>query len=128
MALFLVLPDNDQSFNFVTGMLYTQIFDTLIRTADLEYHGALPIPVEIWMDEFANGARPDRFENLITTLRSRNISAVLFLQSVDQIKTIYKGETWGILMDACSTFVFLGAGREPWLPRNISPSFWDRQP
>lgn len=93
MALFLVLPDNDQSFNFVTGMLYTQIFDTLIRTADLEYHGALPIPVEIWMDEFANGARPDRFENLITTLRSRNISAVLFLQSVDQIKTIYKGET-----------------------------------
>lgn len=111
MALFLVLPDNDQSFNFVTGMLYTQIFDTLIRTADLEYHGALPIPVEIWMDEFANGARPDRFENLITTLRSRNISAVLFLQSVDQIKTIYKGETWGILMDACSTFVFLGAGR-----------------
>lgn len=111
MALFLVLPDNDQSFNFVTGMLYTQIFDTLIRTADLEYHGALPIPVEIWMDEFANGARPDRFENLITTLRSRNISAVLFLQSVDQIETIYKGETWGILMDACSTFVFLGAGR-----------------
>lgn len=111
MALFLVIPDNDSSFNFVMGMLYSQIFETLIHVADLEYHGPLPIPVEVWMDEFANGARPDRFENLITTLRSRNISAVMFLQSVDQIKTIYKGETWGILMDACSTFLFLGAGR-----------------
>lgn len=111
MALFLVIPDNDSSFNFVMGMLYSQIFDSLIHVADLEYHGPLPIPVEVWMDEFANGARPDRFENLITTLRSRNISAVMFLQSVDQIKTIYKGETWGILMDACSTFMFLGAGR-----------------
>lgn len=110
-ALFLVIPDNDPSFNFVMGMLYSLLFDTLIRTADLEYHGPLPIPVEVWMDEFANGARPDRFENLITTLRSRNISAVITLQSVDQAKTIYKGDTWGILMDACSTFVFLGAGR-----------------
>lgn len=110
-ALFLVVPDNDVSFNFLIGMVYTQMFDTLIREADLHYHGPLPVPVEAWMDEFANGARPDRFENLITTLRSRNMSAIIFLQSVDQIKTIYKGDTWGILMDACSTFVFLGAGR-----------------
>ena len=74
-ALFLIIPDNDNSFAFVMGMLYTQIFETLIHVADLEYHGPLPVPVEVWMDEFANGARPDRFENLITTLRSRNISA-----------------------------------------------------
>ena len=66
-ALFLIIPDNDNSFAFVMGMLYTQIFETLIHVADLEYHGPLPVPVEVWMDEFANGARPDRFENLITT-------------------------------------------------------------
>ncbi len=110
-ALFLIIPDNDNSFAFVMGMLYTQIFETLIHVADLEYHGPLPVPVEVWMDEFANGARPDRFENLITTLRSRNISALIFLQSVDQIKKIYTGDTWGILMDACSAFIFLGSGR-----------------
>ena len=110
-ALFLIIPDNDNSFVFVMGMLYTQIFETLIHVADLEYHGPLPVPVEVWMDEFANGARPDRFENLITTLRSRNISALIFLQSVDQIKKIYTGDTWGILMDACSAFIFLGSGR-----------------
>lgn len=110
-ALFLVIPDNDRSFDFVLGMVYSQMFDTLIRTADLHFHGPLPVPVEVWMDEFANGARPDKFENLITTLRSRNISAKIFLQSVDQIKTIYKNDTWGIIMDACSVFVFLGAGR-----------------
>lgn len=128
MALFLVLPDNDQSFNFVTGMLYTQIFDTLIRTADLEYHGALPIPVEIWMDEFANGARPDRFENLITTLRSRNISAVLFYRAWTRSRPFIKGRhgvsSW---MPAAPLFS-LGQEGEPWLPRNISPSFWGRQP
>lgn len=110
-ALFLVTPDNDTSFNFVMGMLYTQLFDTLIRTADMECGGTLPLPVEIWMDEFANGARPEKFEQLITTLRSRNIAAIPILQSVSQIKTIYKNDAWDIIMDACSMFVFLGAGR-----------------
>ena len=51
---FLIIPDNDNSFAFVMGMLYTQIFETLIHVADLEYHGPLPVPVEVWMDEFAN--------------------------------------------------------------------------
>ncbi len=60
------------------------------------------------MDEFANGGKTGQVENLITTLRSRNISALIFLQSVDQIKKIYTGDTWGILMDACSAFIFFG--------------------
>lgn len=110
-ALFLVVKENDTSYNFIINMLYQQLFDTLIRTADFECHGKLPIRVEVWMDEFANGARPERFENLITTLRSRNIAVMLFLQSISQIKTIYKNDAWDIIMDACSTFVFLGAGR-----------------
>lgn len=63
------------------------------------------------MDEFANGSRPGNFENLITTLRSRNISVIVFLQSVSQLKQIYKNDTWEILMDACSTFLYLGGGR-----------------
>lgn len=110
-ALFLVVKENDTSYNFIVNMLYQQLFDTLIRTADFECNGKLPIRVEVWMDEFANGVRPERFENLITTLRSRNIAAMLFLQSISQIKTLYKNDAWDILMDACSTFVFLGAGR-----------------
>lgn len=110
-ALFLVLDENNPSYNFIVNMLYQQLFDVLIRTADFECRGPLPIRVEAWMDEFANGVRPERFENLITTLRSRNIAALIFLQSISQIKTLYKNDSWDILMDACSTFVFLGAGR-----------------
>ena len=110
-ALFLVLDENNPSYHFIVNMLYQQLFDVLIHVADFECKGPLPIRVEAWMDEFANGVRPERFENLITTLRSRNISAIIFLQSISQIKTIYKNDSWDILMDACSTFLFLGAGR-----------------
>lgn len=63
------------------------------------------------MNEFANGSRPESFEKLITTLRCRNISVIMFLQSVSQLKQIYKNDTWEILMDACSTFLYLGGGR-----------------
>ena len=109
-ALFLCVPDDDRSFDFIVGMLYTSLFQVLIDCAR-ESGGALPIPVEVWMDEFANGSRPGNFENLITTLRSRNISVIVFLQSVSQLKQIYKNDTWEILMDACSTFLYLGGGR-----------------
>lgn len=109
-ALFVCVPDDDRSFDFIIGMLYTSLFQVLIDCAR-ESGGALPIPVEVWMDEFANGSRPGNFENLITTLRSRNISVIVFLQSVSQLKQIYKNDTWEILMDACSTFLYLGGGR-----------------
>ncbi len=109
-ALFLCVPDDDHSFDFIIGMLYTQLFHVLIEDARLS-GGSLPIPVEVWMDEFANGARPTNFEKLITTLRSRNISVIMFIQSVSQLKQIYKNDTWEILFDACSAFVYLGAGR-----------------
>ena len=63
------------------------------------------------MDEFANGLRPERFENLITTLRSRNIAVMLFLQSISQLQTMYKGDGWKVFMDSCAVFLFLGSGR-----------------
>lgn len=109
-ALFLCIPDDDHSFDFIIGMLYTQLFQVLIEQARLA-GGSLPIPVEVWMDEFANGARPDDFEKLITTLRSRNISVIMFLQSISQIKQLYKNDTWEILLDACSILMYLGGGR-----------------
>mgnify|MGYP000013674762 CR=1 FL=1 len=70
VALFLVLKENDSSYNFVGNMLYQQLFDELLVEADQNYHGVLPIRVECWMDEFGNGLRPEGFEHLITTLRS----------------------------------------------------------
>lgn len=109
-AIFLCVPDDDWSFDFIVGMLYTSLFQELIECAR-KNGGALPIPVEVWMDEFANGSRPKSFEKLITTLRCRNISVIMFLQSVSQLKQIYKNDTWEILMDACSTFLYLGGGR-----------------
>ena len=110
-VMFLVVEENHTSYNFVINMLYQQIFDTLIRLADFRYQGRLPIRVEFWLDEFANGARPERFENLITTLRSRNIAAMLFLQSIAQLQTLYKGDAWKIIFDSCPLFIFLGCGR-----------------
>ncbi len=110
-AIFLVLPEQDKSFDFLLGMVYTQIFNRLIELADTYFCGPLPVPVEFLMDEFANGVRPVGFDKYITTIRSRNMSAAMAVQSIDQLKTVYKGDTWGTLMDACSIFLFLGAGR-----------------
>lgn len=111
VALFLVLKENDSSYNFVGNMLYQQLFDELLVEADQNYHGVLPIRVECWMDEFGNGLRPEGFEHLITTLRSRNIAVMLFLQSISQLQTMYKGDGWKVFMDSCAVFLFLGSGR-----------------
>ena len=92
-------------------MLYQQLFDELLVEADQNYHGVLPIRVECWMDEFGNGLRPEGFEHLITTLRSRNIAVMLFLQSISQLQTMYKGDGWKVFMDSCAVFLFLGSGR-----------------
>lgn len=110
-AIFLVCPENDTSYNFVMGMFYQQLFDTLIRTADLHYNGWLPIGVDVWMDEFANGARPERFEFLINSLRSRNIAAIPIIQQIGQLKNLYKNDAWEQIVGGCAAFVFLGAGR-----------------
>lgn len=109
-ALFLVLPDNDESFNFLISMFYTQLFDVLIRTADFECGGALPIHVRLWADEYYAGPKPLNAEKLMGTIRSRNLSIVPILQSFAQIKTLFPQDKWEIFLDNCATVIYLGTG------------------
>lgn len=108
-ALFLILPDNDTSYNFIINMFYTQLFDVLMRIADNEIHGPLPVPVEVWADEFYAGPKPADPEQLMGTIRSRNISMIPILQSISQAQTLYKNDKWKILFDNLAVFAFYGA-------------------
>ncbi|MBQ3903012.1 MAG: type IV secretory system conjugative DNA transfer family protein, partial [Lachnospiraceae bacterium] len=113
IALFIIVNDEDDSFNFIASMLYTQALEILSRMADTVFKdkgGALPIPLTFWMDEFYAGARPHDTEKIMGVIRSRNISMVPILQSVAQIKALFKTEKWEVIMDNCPTLVFLGAG------------------
>lgn len=109
-ALFLVMPDNDPSFNFIISMFYTQMFDVLIRTADFECGGALPIHVRLWADEFYAGPKPRDTEKLMGTIRARNLSIVPMLQSISQAKALFPQDKWEIFMENCATAVYLGSG------------------
>lgn len=108
-ALFIVLPDNDTTFNFIATMLYTQLFDQLFRLADStpEYNGALPVHVRLMMDEFANVALPKNFKNILAVCRSRNISCDIILQNIAQLKSLFKDDWEGIIGN-CDTLIYLG--------------------
>lgn len=107
VALFCITPENDTSYNFVIGMLYTQLFQKLYNKADREYGGRLPRPVHFIMDEFANVVLPDNFTNLLSTMRSKHISCSIILQNLTQLKSLYK-EDWETITGNCSVFIFLG--------------------
>lgn len=109
-ALFLVMPDNDESFNFLISMFYTQLFDVLLRTADFECGGSLPIHVRLWADEFYAGPKPLNTEKLMGTIRSRNLSIVPVLQSIAQIKAVFPQDKWEIFLDNCAAVIYLGSG------------------
>lgn len=109
-VLFLVLPDNDSTYNFLIAMFYTLMFDVLMRIADDEVHGPLPIEVEVWMDEFYAGAKPANPDVLLGVIRSRNIVMIPILQSVAQIKTLFKNDKWETILDNAATMIYLGAG------------------
>ena len=106
-ALFCIIPDSDKSYNFVVGLLYTQIFQELYYQADFVYDKKLPIPVTFMLDEFANVALPDDFCSLLSTMRSRNISSVIIIQNLAQIKALFK-DTWETLTGNCDTTIYLG--------------------
>lgn len=106
-AIFLVIPDNDQTFNYLVGMFYTQMFQELYYQADMVFGGSLPIPVNIWMDEFANISLPDGFVNLEATMRSRNISVQVILQNLSQLESLFK-DSWETILSNADTMVFLG--------------------
>ena len=96
-ALFIIISDTDDTFNFVAAMMYSQLFNLLCDRADDVHHGRLPYHVRILADEFANIGQIPKFDKLIATIRSREISASIILQSQSQLKTIYKDAAETIL-------------------------------
>ncbi len=110
-ALFCVIPDSDKSYNFIVGMLYTQLFQELYYQADFKFGGKLPIDVTLMLDEFANVALPDDFCSLLSTMRSRRISAIIIIQNLAQIKALFK-ETWETITGNCDTLVYLGGNEK----------------
>ncbi len=109
-ALFVIISDTDDSFNFIVSIMYTQLFSLLCDKADDVYHGRLPIHVRCLLDEFANIGQIPKFEKLIATIRSREISAAVILQSKSQLKAIYKDNA-DVIEGNCDTTIFLG-GKE----------------
>ena len=109
-ALFIIISDTDTTFNFIVAMLYTQLFNLLCEKADDEYGGKLPYHVRCLLDEFANIGQIPNFEKLIATIRSREISASVVLQSKNQLKAIYKDHA-NTIEGNCDTTLFLG-GKE----------------
>ncbi len=126
VALFCVIPDNDKSYNFIVGLLYTQIFQELYYIADHKYGGALPVPVALWMDEFANCALPDGFQEILATCRSREISCNIIIQNMAQLKTLFK-DSWENICGNCDTLVYLG-GNEQSTHKYISEISWWKGP
>ena len=110
-ALFCVIPDSDKSYNFLVGMLYTQLFQELYYQADFKFGGKLPLDVTLMLDEFANVALPDDFCSLLSTMRSRRISAIIIIQNLAQIKALFK-ETWETITGNCDTLVYLGGNEK----------------
>ncbi len=110
-AIFCVIPDNDNSFNYLVGMLYTQAFQALYYNADHEHGGELPVPVHILMDEFANVALPDNFERILATMRSRRISVSIIIQNMAQLKSLFK-DSWENITGNCDTLMYLGGNEQ----------------
>ena len=110
-VLFCVIPDSDKSYNFIIGLLYTQIFQELYYQADFNCGGRLPIHVTFMLDEFSNVALPDDYCSLLSTMRSREISSVIIIQNLAQIKALFK-DTWETIPGNCDTLVYLGGNEQ----------------
>jgi len=110
-AIFAVIPDNDTSFNYLVGMLYSQAFQELYHKADYEHNGRLPVHVRVMMDEFANVALPDDFERILATCRSREISINIIIQNIAQIKALFE-KSWENITGNCDTFLYLGGNEQ----------------
>lgn len=110
-AVFCVIPDNDSTFSFLVGMLYTCTFQSLYYRADKLHQGGLPVPVRLMMDEFCNVALPDEFGKIQATMRSRNIMSTIILQNFSALKALYKNEWEGLLGNA-DTMLYLGGNEQ----------------
>lgn len=110
-VIFAVIPDNDSSFNFIVGMLYTQLFQQLYYQADQIHGGRLPVHVHFLMDEFANVALPDEFDKLLATMRSREISVSIIIQNMAQLKALFEKQ-WESIVGNCDEFLYLGGNEQ----------------
>jgi type IV secretion system protein VirD4 len=119
-ALFVIISDTDDTFNFIVAIMYTQLFNLLADKADDVYGGRLPIHVRFLLDEFANIGQIPKFEKLIATIRSREMSASIILQTQSQLKSIYKDHSETIIGN-CDSYLFLG-GKEKTTLKEISES------
>ena len=117
-AMFVIISDTDDTFNFIVAIMYTQLFNLLCDKADDEHGGRLPYHVRLLLDEFSNIGQIPKFDKLIATIRSREISASIILQSQSQLKTIYKDAAETIIGN-CDTVLFLG-GKESSTLKEIS--------
>ena len=110
-AVFAIIPDNDSTFNYLVGMLYTCAFQALYYQADKVHQGALPVPVRLMMDEFCNVSLPDDFGKLQATMRSRNIMSTIVLQNISALKALFKDD-WEGLMGNADTLIYLGGNEQ----------------
>lgn len=117
-ALFVIISDTDDTFNFIVAIMYTQLFNLLCDKADDEYGGRLPVHVRFILDEFSNIGQIPKFEKLIATIRSREMSASIILQAQSQLKAIYKDNA-DTIVGNCDTTLFLG-GKEKTTLKEIS--------
>ena len=117
-ALFIIISDTDDSFNFIAALMYSQLFNLLCDRADNEYGGRLPVHVRFLLDEFANIGQIPNFDKLIATIRSREISACVILQTQSQLKTMYK-DSMETIIGNCDTMLFLG-GKEKTTLKDLS--------
>lgn len=110
-ALFCVTADNDKSYNFVIGMLYTQLFQRLYYEADFHFNGSLPVPVTFWLDEYPSVALPEDILAILATCRSRNISIVPIVQNLSQLKVLHK-DSWEVVVGNCDCLLYLGGNEQ----------------
>lgn len=111
VALFCCIPDADTSLNYLVGMIYTQLFQTLYYVADRKYGGRLPIPVNCIMDEWPNVALPNDFEKILSTCRSRSIYCSIIVQNLSQIKALFK-DSWESIVGNCDEMLYLGGNEK----------------
>lgn len=111
VALFCCIPDADSSLNYLVGMIYSQLFQTLYYLADRKYGGRLPVHVHCIMDEFPNVALPDEFDKILATMRSREISVSIIIQNMAQLKALFK-DSWESLVGNCDTLLYLGGNEK----------------
>ena len=112
VALFCCIPDSDKSLNYLVGMVYTQLIQTLFYQADRVHRGRLPVPVHCLMDEFANLSLPkDSFLSALATMRSRGIFCSIIVQNISQLKAMYK-DSWESLIGLCDEFLYLGGNEQ----------------